>query len=224
MCSCAGKSSKCSSWPERVPEVLCMVPLKQVQNDKPMEHFTFSASVMVEIGFCITANVIQTHPCCYLIFKFVREDRVASELSEMLTLQKDSHEVCVKHFSRNYDHCVLFAHVRTCVPLVTCILLHYTKMKFCLPAERPPQSYTACETPSGAFEVGLRDYGCMYQKCSCNKHHRHITIPNLPSPQQQEVLQLQNYARFLVTVGSNGHHSKVHTLSNFVLTSIFSYR
>ena len=63
-----------------------------------MEHFTFSTSVMVEIGFCITANVIQTHTCCYLIFKFVREDRVASKLSEILTLQKDSHEVCKTFF------------------------------------------------------------------------------------------------------------------------------
>ena len=100
---------KAPNVPLGLKEFLCMVPLKQVQNDKPMEHFTFSASVIVEIEFCITANVIQTHPCCYHIFKFVREDRVASELSEVLTLQKDSHEVCVKHFSCNYNHTV-----RTC--------------------------------------------------------------------------------------------------------------
>ena len=43
------------------------------------------------------------------------------------------------------------------VPLVTCILLRYTKInsKFCLPAKRPHcrVTYTACETPSSGFEV-----------------------------------------------------------------------
>ena len=64
---------------------------------------------------------------------------------------------------------------------------------------------------------------CTNNTAATNTTDRHVTIPNLPSPQQQEILQFQKYARFLVIAGSNGHHSKVHTLSNFVLNFSFSY-